>query len=273
MTSPIQQNILKALYAMMKPLARMLLRSGIGFREFAEVAKTAFVYEASVGYGIRGRETNMSRVAIMTGLSRREVRKLREQHIDNLLLSNAMFSPGGVVLAQWHLDERFADPGKGPRTLEYDSGPYSFADLVRLFAGDIPPGAMKTELKRIGAIEEGHEGELRVLKRTYIPNDIDAKVAMALKTSVLPLLETIAHNCNLKSNSPLFFERTASVKNIPEKQSSAVRSYLRNEMSSFFYTMDEYLERNSKVENEMQDSPSTTTGVGIFYYETKEDIW
>ena len=68
-----------AFFVVLKPIARILLRYGIGFREFAEVAKSAFVDVATAEYGIRGRPTNISRVAVMTGLTRKEVRRLRDQ--------------------------------------------------------------------------------------------------------------------------------------------------------------------------------------------------
>jgi hypothetical protein len=57
----------------------MMLRSGIGYRQFAELAKLAFVQEAIGEKDRRGRRTNLSRVAIRTGLSRKEVSRLQSQ--------------------------------------------------------------------------------------------------------------------------------------------------------------------------------------------------
>ena len=78
MSSPLQNKILKALFVALKPLAKSMLRAGIGYREFSDIAKAAFVLEASEGYGLRGRATNISRVAIMTGIARKEVKKVRD---------------------------------------------------------------------------------------------------------------------------------------------------------------------------------------------------
>ncbi|MDH3905625.1 MAG: DUF6502 family protein, partial [Gammaproteobacteria bacterium] len=73
MRDDIQRQILGAFLVVLKPIARILLRFGIGFREFSEIAKTAFVDVASSDFGLRGRPTNISRVAVMTGLTRKEV--------------------------------------------------------------------------------------------------------------------------------------------------------------------------------------------------------
>ena len=79
MQNDIQRQILGAFLIALRPMARILLKFGIGFREFSEVMKTAFVDVATRDFGLRGRPTNISRVAVMTGLTRKEVRRLREK--------------------------------------------------------------------------------------------------------------------------------------------------------------------------------------------------
>ena len=79
MSEMIKQRVLNAFLLVMRPVVRILLRYGIGYREFAEITKTAFVDIASSDFGIRGRPTNISRVAVMTGLTRKEVRRLRDK--------------------------------------------------------------------------------------------------------------------------------------------------------------------------------------------------
>lgn len=66
MSSPVQKKILDALLMTLRPLARALLRSGIGYREFSDMAKVAFVNVAADDYGLRGRATNTSRIAVIT---------------------------------------------------------------------------------------------------------------------------------------------------------------------------------------------------------------
>ena len=59
MQDTTQQQILGAFLIVLRPIARILLRFGIGFREFAEISKTAFVEVATSDFGIRGRPTNI----------------------------------------------------------------------------------------------------------------------------------------------------------------------------------------------------------------------
>jgi len=104
MSDDIQRQILGAFLVVLKPIARILLRFGIGFREFSEIAKTAFVDVASTDFGIRGRPTNISRVAVMTGLTRKEVRRLRDKISEGEHTVVVKPTPMWDILHYWHAD-------------------------------------------------------------------------------------------------------------------------------------------------------------------------
>ncbi len=76
MHSDIQSKIVKSLELVLFPLAKALLRLGVTYSEFSDIAKIAFVNAASSEFGKRGRHTNVSRVAIQTGLSRKEIGRI-----------------------------------------------------------------------------------------------------------------------------------------------------------------------------------------------------
>ena len=79
MTDVTQGRIRTVLFGLLLPIARILLRCGVGYTEFADLAKRAFVEAASADYGVRNRPTNIARVAVMTGLSRKEVSRIRTE--------------------------------------------------------------------------------------------------------------------------------------------------------------------------------------------------
>ncbi len=72
MNSDIQTRMLKSVHACLLPLAKLLLRSGITYRQFDAIAKRAFVHQAMAEAESRGRPTNTSRVAVRTGLQDRQ---------------------------------------------------------------------------------------------------------------------------------------------------------------------------------------------------------
>ena len=93
-----QQPIKNACHHLLRPVVRMLLRSGITWKDFAELSKGVFVEVAREDYGLRGRPTNSSRVALLTGLSRREVARVRDL-ADGLGVSPA--TVGSLITASY----------------------------------------------------------------------------------------------------------------------------------------------------------------------------
>ena len=92
----------------LRPIVRFLLRQGILWQDFAELAKETFVEIARAEYGIDGRPTNNSRVAMLTGLSRREVARVRDVLLetgpqDEERSGNRM----ARILTGWYTDPEF----------------------------------------------------------------------------------------------------------------------------------------------------------------------
>jgi hypothetical protein len=266
MSSPLQKKILKALFVTLKPLARLLLQAGIGYREFSEVAKGAFIFEATEGYGVRGRATNISRVSIMTGVARKEVKKIRENGLDAFLLSSINESPASVVLSRWHNDERFCDLEKGPKVLCFDHGENSFTDLVSSYAGDIPPGAMRTELKRIGAVSESEGKKLTVLKRYFVPPGVDDKLLVGLEDVVGSDLSTLAFNCSPEMIDESRFHRVVSIDGLVEDALPVVQREAKKRLSELANEFDDFLV-DQVSSGDSKELSTNQVGIGLFYYE------
>ena len=121
--------ILKALLSALKPLARLLMKSGIGYREFAELSKCAFVDVATSDYGLRGRPTNISRVAVMTGLTRKEVKRLRDKIAAGDEFEVQRTTPHANILGRWHTDTDYLDETGSPLVIGFDGAKPSFTSL------------------------------------------------------------------------------------------------------------------------------------------------
>src|SRR5688572_26723966 len=102
--NPARAATLSASNRLLEPVVRLLLRSGITWKEFAEVAKTVFVRVATDEFGIRGRPTNLSRVAILTGINRREVARQRQQIEVDAPAQPTFLNAAQRLLSGWHQD-------------------------------------------------------------------------------------------------------------------------------------------------------------------------
>jgi hypothetical protein len=278
MRSVIQDEILNGLRSLMNPVARFLLRSGIGYREFASICKLAFVDVATSDYGIRGRPTNVSRVAVMTGLTRKEVKAIRkriEQGSEESLWLEKLNLPT-QILHYWHHDPDFCEePGK-PKAIPV-SGTYpSFNDLVRKYAGDIPPGAMRVELARADAIAETSDSKLIAKKINYIPENIDAHFVRSMFFSLGNLSRTLVHNANVNSmdegSGSRKLERYVWTARISPTDAEEFEELATKGATKLLTQLDkwvgerEQLRLEPEVENQSkQEIPESGYGLGVYY--------
>lgn len=143
----------KVFFALLQPLARIFLRFGRGYREFSELSKAAFVAVAAEDYGVHGRPTNVSRIAAMTGLTRKEVSRIRKRIDDSTAAVTDRGTPLQEVTSAWRSRDEFLGENGEPAVLPLTGKCGSFHSLIRQFAGDIPEGAIRKELQRIGAVK------------------------------------------------------------------------------------------------------------------------
>jgi hypothetical protein len=263
MSQTTQKRILKALLLALRPVSKALMQYGIGFKEFSDVAKTAFVQVATEEYGLRGRPTNISRVSVITGISRKEVGKVRsdDPEVRAQLIKG---TPAGEVLHRWHTDSRYLTKDGEPSKLLFEGGKSSFGSLVKKVAGDIPPGAMKAELMRVQAIEELPSGELSIMKRHYVPARVDDRLLHGLDTAIKYLADTIAFNSDPNRNSLPRFERVVSSVKIDPEAFDQIEESTRARLEKFTEEYDDYLSRQESG-GEITDA-STDVGVGVYFF-------
>jgi hypothetical protein len=256
-----------------KPLARALLRAGIGYREFADVAKAAFVHEASNEFGLRGRPTNISRVAVMTGITRKEVKSVRDQSIHKSFSWPISESPASIILSRWVSDSRFCDSRGAPKILNYEDADDSFTQLIRTYAGDIPPGAMRSELKRVGAISELPDKKLKIVKRYFVPTGLDDRFLIGLVDVTGASLETLAFNCNPRRTTSPRVHRVASFDNVPRSALPLIQAEASVRLGELAERFDGYLVNACEAGQHAADISKSgiQAGIGLFYFERSID--
>ena len=268
MQDAIQRNILSALLVALRPLARALLRAGIGHREFNEISKSAYVDVATKDYGLRGRPTNISRVAVMTGLTRKEVRRIRNKGEAGEETEVGRRTPMGVVLHRWYTETEFLSPDGEPRGLPFDGGPNSFSDLVRKFGGDIPPGAMRTELKRIGAVVEDKDGVLNAVKRNVSRPEVHERLIDGLSIVIYPAILALANNTDVGNSESTWIMRTAATSRVRNKDVPRVRRIGSDRLVEFVESIDDLFAAYETLhDDDPLDSSDKSIGIGVFYFE------
>lgn len=265
------ENNLKPLYAallrLLRPLARLLLRNGVSFSTFSDLAKWTYVDIATKEFGIEGRKQSTSRVSVITGLSRREVMRVRKLPKPDITASTERHNRAARVIAAWRRESGFLDAEGKPALLPMEGLGASFSDLVKRFSGNVPPRAILDELIHVGAVERRDDGKICLLARAYIPRGIDAHKLNILGTDVQNLISTIDHNLKPETTDPLF-QRKVSYDNLPDEVLPKFRKLFAHRAQALLESADRWLaQRDRDVTPTVKGIGSNRAGFGIFFFE------
>ncbi|NIW13260.1 MAG: hypothetical protein GWN31_04870, partial [Candidatus Thorarchaeota archaeon] len=214
MENKLKKILASATLRILRPLIRILLRNGVPFGSFADLARWAYVDVAVREFAIKGRKQSTSRVSILTGLSRKEVSRLRSTEALGNSVDVDRYNRAARVVGGWITDGRFTDKKGQPLALAFEKGEASFSDLVRDHSGDVPARAILDELLRVGLVKVEKKDRIRLLSRAYVPRGDEPQMISILGTDVSHLIKTIDHNISAQDDAPLF-QRKVSYDNVP----------------------------------------------------------
>ncbi len=267
MTDSLRDTLSAAIVRILRPLVRVALRNGLSFQAFSDLVRWVYVDVAGNDFGIPGRKVSKSRIAVLTGLTRREVDRL--VRIDEPVNGIPQrYNRAARVLSGWAEDFEFLDADGRPLVLSVDGPPPSFAEVVRRYSGNQPTRAVLDELVRVGSVERLGDGEqVRLLSPYYEPvsGEQEAEQLTIMGLSGGDLLSTIDHNIRHASGHRLFqqevYERIA-----PEQVAEAL-ALLRKMADQFCGRADKGLYLQARKPTEDVEDADRRIGVGVYLFD------
>ncbi|MFA7383798.1 MAG: DUF6502 family protein [Desulfurivibrionaceae bacterium] len=267
MTDKANGVLLAALIKILRPLIRILLRNGVPCGVMEELTRWLYVDTAAREGEIPGRKLSNSRLAILTGLSRKEVQRLKDTAVVQTPESSARYHRAARVISGWHRDQSFADNNGLPLPLAFDSAKPSFAELVKKYSGDIPARAILDELLHAGAVHRQEDGTIIPLARAYIPKTLISEKLDILGTDVADLITTIDKNLRKDSPAPLF-QRKVFYDNVPAEVLPDFRRISASQGQELLEKLDGWLAAHDRDLNpHQQGTGRKRVGMGIYYFE------
>ena len=268
MTQKVTKALSAAILRMMRPLVRLLLRHGIPYGTFADLAKWVYVDVADEEFNVPGRKQTVSRVSVLTGLSRKEVARIQAIETPDDESVVQQYNRAARVISGWLRDEQFNDADGQPAILPLD-GENSFAELVKAYSGDMPARAILDELIRVKAVElDDHS--VKLLTHGYVPSDGEEEKLHILGTDVALLINTIDHNLEETQEKP-HFQRKVAYDNLPEEILPQLRELSYEKAQALLEELDRHLVKHDRDSNpDVKGSGRKRAGLGIYYFE--EDV-
>lgn len=252
---------------LLRPLVRLLLRHGVPFAAFERVAKQVYVETALLDFALPGRKPSISRVSILSGLTRKEVQRLLSDAEAVPAATSERHNRAVRVLGAWARDAEFLDPTGEPRPLAVD-GETGFSALVRRHGGDVPARAVLDELLRVGAVRRREDGLIEPQARGYVPQrSAEAKLHM-LGTDVADLVATIDHNLEHGQTDPRF-QRKVMYHQVDPALLPAFRALSAGEAQAVLERLDRWLAEHAVEPSASVPSPQARAGLGIYYFEER----
>ena len=272
MTATIVKTLTVSIIRILRPLVRLLLRNGMSFVTFSNIVKWVYVDVATREFGLDGRKQSISRVSVITGLSRKEVKKVREMPPPVDAVFAEQYNRAARVIAAWRREKEFTDASGDPSILSLQGEGHTFAGLVRKFSGDMPFRAVLDELVNAGAVQKLGNNTVKLLVRSYIPGNNDGVNLHILGTDVGSLITTIDHNLQSDA-SKRFFQRKVSYDNLPQKALAGFHTVASGLSQKLLEDLDSRLARCDRDTNpEIEGTGRYRSGVGIYYFEESVDV-
>lgn len=271
MGQEVKDHLRAALSLMFKPLIRLLIAQGVTHAEFAETAKEVYVEIALKHFEAEGK-VNRSRVAILTGLTRKEVKNVIDRTLE-FGYQEKSFSRPERVLTGWYSDPKFQGPYGIPLELPYESGELeekSFVELVKQYSGDMAPRQMLNQLIEAGSVVEV-EGRYKAVRRIFKHSTLSPSLIKRLGEVGYRVFSTAAKNIDKQMEGSGYFDRMVFADDgCTDDQIVAFNEYIKKRGQEYLEEIDVWFSSRKEL-NRPGDIRRDTGLYMVHYVEDSDD--
>jgi hypothetical protein len=173
-SAAVQASFAHALRRVLLPLVRLMLTRGLHYPAAAELLKSLFVEIADREFELDTKRQTDSRVSLLTGVHRKDVKRLRHALPEEKETMPANVSLGSQIIAAWNANPAFVDEEGVPKPLArfaQDGGEQSFEALVKGISTDMHPRAVLDEWLRGGIATINEQNQVCLQVDAFIPEE------------------------------------------------------------------------------------------------------
>ncbi len=264
----------EAISRVLQPLARLMIDHGLQLPSMVDLLKKALVDEAARAYGVADKGSSDTRISLLTGVHRKDVKRLRDGP-DAPVIRAPIVPISASVVARWISDPRFLDADQAARPLARTPsrglpGELDFPGLVSAVSRDVGARAVLDELVRLGVVELRDDGFVILKTEGFLPTEGRSESFQFLAANVADHLAAAVHNLAPDRVDPPKLEQSAfaedlSAPQVKELQQLARRMWTKA-LQQFLQTATLAWERR-----DTDDGPKYRVRFGVYFNDTQQD--
>lgn len=270
-------TVLDQVTGVIGPLVELLLEHGVTYPQLADSLKAVFVESAQRTAMLASSRITDSKIAITTGIHRKDVRRLRTPSDPDSQPSNVVTSPSptSVVITRWLTHPGYCNSEGEPKPLSRNSNAeQGFDALVKSVSTDVHSRTILDELVRLGLVTLNDECvQLKV--DSFVPKPDFIQMINFLGANLHDHAAAATHN--MLGKSPAFLEQSiysdcVNSDAIPDLALLARHQWTRmlKEVVPEVAQHEVNIEGTSS-ENEEKTKDVTRVRLGMYFYAEKPD--
>jgi hypothetical protein len=261
-----RDHLLYAFRRVLRPLIRILVRSGVRYDEFLELVRGVYV-ETAIRDGLGdGSVPTRAKISVSTGVPRRDV----DRFIDNdgalPPVTKSLAATLSEILNKWHTDPQFVGPYGIPLELEVKNQKNrSFTELVNAVDPSANSHDVLDELMRFRAVVWSGDTHVRTISRACIPAEEMSPAQLELFGNALTrLANTLQFNLDRLNTEKRLERSVISDRGLPSSAIPVFEKHVRERVSELLVDLDDWLSQNSVEDQE--GARLERVGVAVFQF-------
>ena len=264
----------QAIARVLQPLARLMIDHGLQLPSLVDLLKKALVDEAARAYGVVDKGSSDTRISLLTGVHRKDVRRLRAApmgHAD----SPPMVPLAASVVARWISEPRFLNADQSARPLARTprrglSGEADFTMLVGEVSRDVGARAVLDELVRLGSVELREDGFVVLKTIGFVPNEGRSESFHFLAANVAEHLAAAVHNLAPDRVSIPKLEQSAFSQDLSQAQAQQLAQLARRLWAR---SLQQFLQTATVAEQRSaaDEGPKSRVRFGVYFNDSLQE--
>lgn len=222
------RSLMAAVRRLLRPLVKLLLHYSVQYPALTHLLKQTYV-EVATAMPVDGKTQTDSRVSLLTGIHRLDVKRLRNEIVSGNEGPPMSVSLGAQIVARWTAHAEYLDNKGRPlplHRLASAGGLMSFESLVRSVSKDIRPRVVLDEWLRLGVAQIDNLDRVILVTDAFAPSHGQDEKLFYLGKNMHDHLDACAHNLT-RPDAPPLLERSVYYDHLSKDSTLMLSAYAR----------------------------------------------